>query len=292
MSRKPFSANVCSIFISGRQSLGLLAGFFFLISIFPAGADQDDDLSSTNESRRPLEELFKTDLVYAQEKGEWQLEVAPFYQNNSSGNLWTLPLSMEYGLTDNWQVEAEWDAFVQHVSGEHSSSCGIGDLEVGSQYSFMNLGGSSFDLAPRFSIGIPLGDVNKGLSEGFMEYTPAVILARDFPQFHHLQLFSEIGLGIVRRVKKPAVVAQAAPAADGLNFGAGFFVPVSQGTVTLEFNWNNNQWNHHGEDNEFYLTPGCTWKPLKGLEIGLGIPVGLNSGADRYDVIAHIIYEF
>ncbi len=255
-------------------------------------ADDDDDAGSTNRDKRPIEELFKTDVVYPQHKGELEVEVASVYQNHAGGDDWTIPVSLEYGLTDQWQVEAEWDALVQHYRPKHSVSRGIGDVEFGTQYSFMNIGDSLFHIAPRFSIQVPVGDVNQDFSDGFIEYEPGVILARDFPELHHTQVFAEIGASLVQRVKRPADSDDAEPAAHELNLGTGFFVLVPHGAVTFEFNWANNQWNHHGTENTLYVTPGFLWRVAKELEFGVGIPVGLNNQSDRFDVVSHLTWEF
>jgi hypothetical protein len=254
-------------------------------------ADDDDNPDSTNSVKRPIEELFKTDVVYPQEKGELEVELASVYQNHAGGDTWTLPVSLEYGLTDRWQVEAEWDSFVQRYPKNEPILRGVGDLELGTQYSFMNIGDSLFHIAPRFSIELPLGDVNEDLSEGFVEYEPAVILARDFPKLH-MQLFTEIGASLVERVKAPREADDAEPAAHELDLGTGFFVIVPHGAATFEFNWANNRWNHHGTENDMYVTPGYLWKVTRSIEVGVGIPIGLNKSSDRFDVSAHLIWEF
>jgi hypothetical protein len=287
----------CFMFNGKKSSLlpcsaGMAAVLVISFSPALARADDDDAGGSTNRVRRPIEELFKNDVVFPQEKGELEVELASVYQNHAGGDTWTIPISLEYGLTDNWQVEAEWDSLVQHFPQNHSVSRGIGDVEAGSQYSFMNIGGSPFHLAPRFSLQIPAGDVNRGLSEGFLEYEPAVIVARDFPELHHTQFFTEIGASFVQRITTPADAADAEPAAHQLKWGSGCFVLFPHAAATLEFNWTNNQWNHHGTENEMYLTPGYLWRAARNLEIGLGIPVGLNSSSARFEVIAHVVWEF
>lgn len=275
-----------------RWRLAFLAGILVLFFSFPADAADADDAVSTNEDTRPIEELFKTDTVYPQEKNELEVELASLYQNNASGDTWTVPVSLEYGLTENWQVEAEWDSYTQHSPKDGSTTRGIGDLELGTQYSFMNIGDSLFHIAPRFSVELPLGDVNKDLSEGFVEYQPAVILARDIPQLHRTQLFTEIGFSLVQRVKRPADADDAEPAAHELNLATGFFTPIPHGAFTFEFNWDDNQWNNHGTENDLYVTPGLLFKVAKSIELGVGIPVGLNRQSDRYDIDAHVVYEF
>jgi hypothetical protein len=274
------------------SAFGVLAVTIISFSSTPGRAIGDDDEGSTNSERRPIEELFKTDTVFPEQKGELELELASVYQNHSGGDTWTIPLSVEYGLTDRWQVEAEWDSFVQRYPRNQPVVRGVGDLELGSEYSFLNIGDSQFHIAPRFSVEVPVGDVNKDISEGFLEYEPALILARDFPELHHTELFTEIGASLVQRVNTPKDSDDAEPAANELNLGTGFFVLFPHGAATFEFNWANNTWNHHGTENEMYLTPGCLWKASREVEIGLGIPVGLNNDSDRFEVIAHVVWEF
>jgi hypothetical protein len=275
-----------------RRLPGLLAVLVISFSLNSVHADDDEAAGSTNGVKRPIEELFKTDVVFPQEVGELEVELASVYQNHAGGDTWTIPVSLEYGLTDNWQVEAEWDSLVQHFPQNHSIVRGVGDVQAGTQYSFMNIGGSSFHIAPRFSLHVPAGDVNNGLSEGFLEYEPAVILARDFPELHRTQFFTEMGASLVQRATAPKNAVDAPPAAHELNWGSGFFVLFPRAAATLEFNWANNQWNHHGTENEISLTPGCLWRARPNMEIGLGIPVGLNRSSDRFDVMAHLVWEF
>jgi hypothetical protein len=278
--------------ILGQWAYGLVAAMVGLFWPTPARADDDDAAGSTNHVERPIEELFKTDVVYPQEIGELEVELASVYQNHAGGDTWTIPVSLEYGLTDRWQVEAGFDCLAQRFPRDHAAVRGIGDLKAGTQYSFMNIGDSSFHIAPRFSVEVPLGDVNKDLSGGFLQYEPAVILARDFPELHHTQFFTEIGASFVQRLHTPANAADTPPAAHEFNWGSGCFVLFPHAAATLEFNWANNTWNHHGTENEMYLTPGCLWRARRNMEIGLGIPVGLNRGSDRFEVIAHVVWEF
>jgi hypothetical protein len=77
---------------------GLLAITIISFSSTLARADDDDVAASTNSEKRPIEELFKTDVVFPEEKGELELELASVYQNHAGDDTWTIPLSLEYGL--------------------------------------------------------------------------------------------------------------------------------------------------------------------------------------------------
>lgn len=280
-------------FLFGKFSVPLFISILISLSPSIARAADADDVESTNHVERPIEELFKTDVVYPEEKGELELEVATLYQRNTThSETWNFPVSLEYGITDNWQAEAEWNSYIWHNVHGHTVAEGIGDLELGTQYSFMNVGGSLFHISPLFQVELPLGDVNTELSEGFVEYEPAVIFARDIPQLHQTQIFTETGLSFVQRVKRPAEADDAEPPANEFNLGAGFFTLWPFGATTFEFNWNDNKWNHHGEENQLYVTPGVLWRVTRGIELGLGIPVGLNQQSDRYQIAAHVVWEF
>jgi hypothetical protein len=263
-----------------------------LLTVSHALAADDDDIVSTNRDRRPIEELFKTDEVYPEEKGELEVGLSSVYQNHAGGADWTVPLEMEYGLTDRLQLEAEWDSLVQRFPAHRPAVRGIGDLELGAQYSFMDIAGTGLHIAPRFAVEAPAGNVNRDLGDGFLEYEPAIIVAKDFPALHNSQVFTEFGPGIVQRIRRPADADDAEPSAHELNWSSGFFVLFGRAAATMEFNWSNNTWNHHGTENEMYLTPGALWRVRPSVELGLGIPVGLNQSSDHFEVIAHVVWEF
>jgi hypothetical protein len=270
----------------------LLALAWIACPLAVAHAEDADEGGDSARAKRPIEELFQTHVVYPQEKGELELALTSVWQRRPGGNVWTLPVSLEYGITDAWQVEAEWNSLVQRYPSGHSVVRGVGDVEVGTQYTFPNIGGSTFHIAPRFSVLIPTGSVNGDLSNGFIQYEPSMILAKDFPELHRLQIFTEIGIHFLQRIRSPADSNDAKPAAHELVLGSGLFVLWPHSAATLELAWTNSRWNHRGTENEMYLTPGYLWRVRRNAEVGLGIPVGLNSFSDRFQITAHVVWEF
>ncbi|MBI2336698.1 MAG: transporter [Deltaproteobacteria bacterium] len=242
--------------------------------------------------QQPLQEVFQTEVVYPQEKGEVQLTIAPRFSEGDAQNIIQIPLSIEYGITDAWQIELEWDAFVNRDPTAGGATRGIGDLEIGTKYSFMNIADWAFHVAAGFEISLPLGDLNKELTEGFIEYEPFFILAKDFPKLNNSQIFTQFGISLVQRIKNHTDPDEDEPAAHELNWNIGFFVPAGPIRFTTEFNWRNNRWNNDGEENQMYLTPGLVWDLPKTWELGLGIPIGLNGTSDNFRVIAMLTYEF
>lgn len=169
---------------------------------------------------------------------------------------------------------------------------GITDLHVGTKYSFLKIHNSNFHAALSFELGLPTGRVDGNLSDGFLEYEPSVILARDFPRLRNLQVFAQTGVGFVQRQKHHADPSDDEPAAHEWNWTGGFFLPLPHVVATTEFAWHTNRWNHGGGQNEVYLTPGAVWKLPGHWECGVGVSFGLTSDAHKVGVALKLTREF
>ncbi len=241
------------------------------------------------EDNQLLNELFQSETVYPQDQGEIQFTFVPEFRAGMTRNRFLFPFLVEFGLTDAWQVELEWTA---HSIITDPRKQGIGELAFGTMYSFLNIGGSTSHAAAGFEVEIPLGDVDKELSEGFLEYETFVVLAHDFPQFYRVQVFTQFGLTFVQRVDSPMDPDDKEPAAHEFLFNTGFIVPWECMVFTGEFNWTTNEWNHDGTESQQFFTPGVKWVPSTSREIGIGVPIGLNSETDDYRIIVHFLQEF
>jgi hypothetical protein len=257
------------------------------------GAAADDKKAAREQ---PLEEVFQTDLVYPQDKGEVQVTFAPRFQRGGKFHRLILPLKIEYGITDAWQVELGWESLQQHHPDEGASTVGLGDLRIGTKYSFMNMANTHVHTAVGFDLLVPVGNINRGLTEGLLEYEPFVILAQDFPALHNLQLFTQVGVGLVQRVKQADNPAERESAAHESTLNVGFFLPfdlpVGTFIFTSEFNWRTNRWNNDGQEDQKYYTPGLVWHLPGGWELGIGAAIGLNHDADKYRIISTLTFEF
>lgn len=247
------------------------------------------------QKEQPLQELFQTEIVYPQQKGEIQFTLAPRFREDAEGedeDFTEIPLSLQYGITDAWQVGLVWEAFVNRNPDDGESDSGIGDLGVGTKYSFMNIAGSNFHAAGLFQVVFPTGDVDEQLSDGFIKFEPSLILAKDFPELNDLQLFTQVGFSFVERVREPDDPEDEEPEAHEFILNGGFFIPIQQLVITAEINWNNNKWNNDGDKDELYLTPGLVWGLSKSWEIGAGMPVGLTDDSDDFRIIGMVVYSF
>jgi hypothetical protein len=276
--------------ISHSMTQGKLWGYYKKLNA--TGDDKSPQIDDDHGYKQPIQEIFQTELVYPQEKGEVQLTISPGFRKKDGRRFFGLPVTFEYGLTDSWQVEVEWESFLYHNPADEASTRGIGDLEIGTKYSFMNIKGSDFHAAVGFEVGFPLGNVDKELSEGLIEYEPFFIIAKDFPALNNSQIFAQVGIGLVQRVKRPTDPDEEEAAAHEFSFNVGCFIPIRQLRYTTEFNFVSNRWNNNGGEKEIYSTPGLVWDLPGKWELGVGLPIGLNSGSEKFKAIAKLTFEF
>jgi len=251
-----------------RYLLGL-ALVAFLVSACRAPGGETDRSASFEQ---PIQEVFLSELVYPQEERETQISIAVQYENNDD-DAYRTPLSLEYGITGAWRIELEWDAYADHERAGGGRTAGTGDVEIGTAYSFMNLGGSDVHAALGSSVTLPTGDDDRELGEGETTYEPYGVVAMDTPLLPRSQVFTQLG-------------TELNDGAPEWFWNIGFFVPFdhrNRYVLTTEFNWT---------EEERYLTPGVVFNLPGTWELGVGAPIGLTSEADDYRVILFLTFEF
>jgi hypothetical protein len=250
-------------------------------------------VSQQEKKEQPIQEVFQSELVYPQEKGELQLTFSSTMSRSTSARLFQTPLTIEYGLTDKWQVEFEWNAnSYRHEFENDERTRGIGDVRFGTKYSFMNIKNSDFHAAVGLEVGLPTANLKKELTEGFIEYEPFVIVARDFKRLRGTQVFAQAGVGFLQRVKRHEDADENEVGAHEFSLNVGAFVPLKRVAITGELNWQTNRWNHSGEESDFFATPGIVYRLGEGWEMGIGFPIGITTGSDRTRTIFKLVREF
>ena len=238
---------------------------------------------------QPIQEMFQSNLVYPQEKDEIQFTLFPSFNKNQSGQNARTLFEIEYGITDAFQVIFEWDGLLYQNPTPGPTIAGPGNIEIGAQYSWMGLGDGNTHFSFGNLIEIPVGPVGNGLTEGFIEVQPFIILARDFPELNQSQIFFEFGFDWVDQIRN--VPESTAPEADSISWNVGAFFPIGFWRATLEINGINNKWDG-GNQNDIYITPGTIYKLSKEWEIGLATPIGATNTSDDYRIVGYLMWEF
>ena len=136
--------------------------------------------------------MFQSNLVYPQEKDEIQLTLFPSFRKNQNTQKTRTLFEVEYGITDALQVIFEWEGLLYKNTQSNPAIAGVGNIEVGAQYSWMGLGDGNTHFSFGNLIEFPVGPVESGLTEGFIEVQPFIVLARDFPELESKPNFFRI----------------------------------------------------------------------------------------------------
>src|SRR5678815_4760688 len=97
--------------------------------------------AAQERDRPPVQELFLTEVVYAQDKHELQLAFASIIDRSRPDSATLMPLSIEFGLTNHWQIQADGNWATQSEPAGASRNLQTTRFSYGTKYSFMHIGG-------------------------------------------------------------------------------------------------------------------------------------------------------
>lgn len=128
-------------------------------------------------------------MVYPAIQGEILVGAFPTFNKATDGTAINNPVNVTYGLTNQWQASINWNAYQILQPDGAPETQGISDFAVGTQYSWMNINQSPYSTSLAFNTIFPTGDINEGLTDGFIQYQPMLILSRDFSGAYPSQIY-------------------------------------------------------------------------------------------------------
>ncbi len=229
--------------------------------------------------------------VYPLEKGDVVLQLLPFYYHDPTYNSFGLPLNFQYGFTDKLFLCVTFGVFNTQRMLDMLRVYGVGDLNLALQYSIMYVNNTNNHISFAFNVNLPTSDVGKGFTDGFVRFAPTFIFAHDSVHPKWIgQLFGQVLLSLVDRIKSPRGATTLTPAAHELVVNLGYAIRTQYLNYSVEVNWFNNRWNNHGQLNILYITPGFFFLTKSDLEIGIGAAFGVTRQSDQYRILANITY--
>lgn len=276
-----------------RQRCAATLAAALLLAPACAYTEDDDD----EGGGPPIEELFKSELVFPQEQGEIQIASLPTYRDGPEGSSLEIPIGIEYGITDALQLEVEWSAYIDADADDpEESGSGQGNLQVGLMYSLIDIGGSGFHAAAGAEYEFASGD-RRFLENGVREDSQELFLmfAKDLSDTADSLVFLQLGVEL-QSGGDDGASSDDDPADGGDDdegpidhnvwyANLGGYLPLGEAVLSLEFNLSE-------EEEERYVTPGISYQPDDGIELGVGVAFGLTEEADDYQVIAKLLWEF
>lgn len=236
---------------------------------------------------------FLTTSIFPLDQGILEWTIIPIYTHGNDERTFLLAPQVTYGITESWLIGVSFIPLditrSQNGCGQWETSEGIGDTTFITQYSWLYINQTQCSASVVFNLTVPTGDVNQHLSDGLIHYTPSFILAKDFIHNNwRTQLYTQVAASFVQQVKQPRNPCNQIIPAHEFMFAAGIAERSEKINYSLEFNWFTNTWNHDGDDDEKYITPGVYIYVRKDVAIGLGIPIGLTQDSDNFQIIGNL----
>jgi hypothetical protein len=227
-----------------------------LITVLCTTSASAEDDSHTDASALPqtVHELFLTESVFPNERGEYQPTVAADYQRHSHDSWNTLfNVGLEYGITDRLQVAVSMPWVSIHE--DDNSGNGAGDLSAELFYNLIPpTAAVSLSLAAELTL--PTGNEDRGFGEGEQELELTMIMAgRAAAVQWQINLGGEWAEDESELVYSLAVLPMR---------------PHWMLVPTLELSGAGTD-----EDRELYVTPGLHWRPADNAGLGFGVPISL-----------------
>jgi hypothetical protein len=246
-------------------------------------------VAMAQEPRQPLQELFFTEVVYPQEKGEIQLTLSVLLDRSGPERSGLIPLSIEYGVTDRWQIGAGWDGYTQfdNTPFKHLRTA---RASVGTKYSVMNIKDSPVHAAVGVDVEFPdNGAFPDDEGETGVEADTFIALAADLGR--GVTLFGSGGYSLESRAATELFKNGERPDAPAtVSFGA--LLAFHRATVALEYTNRNDglPWRLDGSP---LVTPSFVFHPGHQWELAAGIPFPLR-GEHRHPAgfALNVIKEF
>jgi hypothetical protein len=232
----------------------------------------------------PSEQALQTETVETQDQGQLTFTWGASFVQTDGHYASEHPASLEYGITDHWQVKFELGPSMERDPFTGAMGTTTGDWLVGAKRDFLNLGGSDVHLAAGFDFAAP-SDGNSNMTSGARAYSPYLVLAKDLPGSS--RVFTQVGFDLLQNVE-----ASDAAAAHVLNWCTGYYFPIGEFLLTSEFGLSTDRWNHAGQTRGMYFTPGVFRRLSENLWIGAGVPLGLNADSAGLAAMVSLVYDF
>ena len=262
-------------------------------ALFSAGslaAQPSRPLRSPTMPPRFPQELPAGELTFVQQRGETQLTLGSRLDGVSRAL--QLPLSVEYGLTDHWQLDTELELEPATEAGEPTQ----GAASFGLQRGWLGLGGGRTHAAAGLEVGLGL-DLG---GRAPVTYRPGAGIVRVLHAGRGLQLTADVGLAVGAEAgeieeHEPLAAGAEPRSAEGRWPGRaegaiGLVAALPRSFASLELAWGARAWGAAGATTAD-LVPGVTWL-LLGSELTAGVPLPLRGAAHAPGAVVKLTREF
>jgi hypothetical protein len=239
-----------------------------------ARADQNERGEKVEEL---VEELFLGEVVYPQDAGEIQFSIGHFWHDGRSDRS-TLPVLLEYGITDRLQVGVMLPTSF-YESSDPEAHDGLANVEFEVYWSFLNDRETGW--AAGIGFGYSLPEAVTGAGEDAHGYEPFVVLYREFG-------CDALNFSAAVEIEDPRDSDEARETSGDL--AAAYIRPLANLPLTALLELATEIEAH---ETQVQLAPGAYYRPPTAIwEIGCSLPIGLAGEVPDLGVFVMLTFEF
>ena len=224
----------------------------FLTSIFILISPALTNAQKSGAIPELLQEFFLSETVFPQQKNELQLTARPTFWKNKNLSYLQIPVWLEYGFTNRFQVELTVPVRIMFPRGQKPVA-DTRTLEAGLLYNIVNRN-KPFALSAGLDIEWATAKDEEEIGEvkSRIAWEPIIIIAR---QFGRTQVHANLGAELI---------------GNEAEFPYGLATATSLGhwIITMEIT------GEMHDNKTIFLSPGLIWKGIDDFELGAGVSKG------------------
>ena len=220
-----------------------------------------------------------TDDTGTQGTGKFQLEVNGEYSNDNGNTITEISAILSAGIRDNIDLVITMPyqfLRTKDEAGHKTSENGISDVSIELKWRFYEKDGLSLALKP--GIIIPIGDENKGLSDGKMSYSLFLIKTKEMEPFTF-----HFNLGYTKNRKELRDICHYSL--------AGEYRVIKPLRIVANVGGETNP-DRNSHVHPLFLLGGVIYSVSENFDIDFGVKNGLNKAEADYTLLAGITLRF
>lgn len=245
------------------------------------GSSSDDDLK--------VRGVFESNLPNTEKKHALKMSLHPHFGDLHRHNHLRVPVGFRYGMSENWELGAEVETYLDHGLGDGAGESGVSGYAFSSKYHSNFFPNSRWEEVIGFDFFHPASTPPVDLTDGLVHFRPYYNFARNVSYDSGSRIFWGVGLdlvsdsGVVGRLKDNAI-------GDNANvFTAGRIWEGERLTYTFESTYATSRLIGSNRRDLVILRPGIIWRVPSRYTFNsngdwmLGVGLKLSNGSDGVD---------
>ena len=205
--------------------------------------------------------VFDTALPGVEKKNRLKLIIHPHFGDLHRRDYLRVPLGVRYGLTQNWEITGEVEAYFAHGLGDTPffQEEGFASYHFNTKYRLGERLWRGWDTGVGFDYITPIGPPPENISDGQTHHSDFVTLSRHLKSRPDIRVFWGLSVDMVSSTGLPVVLDDNELGDDSTNLNAGIVWQRPKLTYTFETTYGSTRLVGANERDVVTIRPGIVW---------------------------------